>query len=324
MNQTSAMPPLDPEIAVVVERLPEMPPLTLQAVAWMRAHPFIPVSTDEELSREGRYRVAAETVPASSTAPAIPLLICRPAAGATAAPVLLYLHGGGMMLGTCRDGLEAVLDLAEPVGAAVVSVGYRLAPETPHPGPVEDCHAALRWVAAHRDELNIDPDRIVVIGGSAGGGLAAGLVLRARDSGGPAVAGQLLMCPMLDDRNDTASAHQMAGQPMWNRAANEVGWSALLGNAAGGPDVDHYAAPARATDLSGLPPTYIDVGSRDTFRDEDVAYADRIWRAGGVAELHVWPGGCHGFEGIAPFARLSGDAAEARVRWLRRVLQVAP
>jgi acetyl esterase/lipase len=112
----------------------------------------------------------------------------------------------------------------------------------------------------------------------------------------------------------------MAEVPMWNRAANEVGWTALLGDARGGPDVSPYAAPARATDLSGLPPAFVDVGSVDTFRDEDVTYATRIWQAGGVAELHVWPGGYHGFDGITPDAAMSRAAVAARENWLRRLL----
>jgi acetyl esterase/lipase len=235
-------------------------------------------------------------------------------------PALYYIHGGGMISGSSRDVLGELLDLADPVGAAVVSVEYRLAPETPHPGPVEDCYAGLVWTAEHAGEVGIDEQRLVLIGGSAGGGIAAALALLARDRGGPVLAGQLLIEPMLDDRNDTPSVHQMAELPIWNRAANEVGWTALLGDARGGPDVSPYAAPARAEDLSGLPPAFIDVGSADTFRDEDVTYASRIWQAGGVAELHVWPGGFHGFDGIAPQAALSRAAVATRVDWLRRLL----
>ena len=149
---------------------------------------------------------------------------------------------------------------------------------------------ALVWTAEHAEDLGIDPDRIVIAGGSAGGGLAAAVGLMARDRGGPALHAQMLMCPMLDDRNNTPSSLQMAGLGVWDRQANQVGWTALLGDAAGGPDVSPYAAPARATDLSGLPPTFIDVGSAETFRDEAIDYASRIWRAGGRAELHVWPG----------------------------------
>jgi acetyl esterase/lipase len=159
-----------------------------------------------------------------------------------------------------------------------------------------------------------------VAGGSAGGGLAAAVALLARDRGGPPLLAQLLMCPMLDDRNDTPSAQQMAGLGVWDRTSNETGWTALLGAARGGPDVSPYAAPARATDLSGLPPAFIDVGSAETFRDEAVTYASRIWQAGGVAELHVWPGGFHGFAALAPQAAVSREANNAQRSWLRRVL----
>lgn len=176
------------------------------------------------------------------------------------------------------------------------------------------------WTAEHADELGIDPDQIIVAGTSAGGGLAAGLALLARDRRGPALAAQVLMCPMLDDRNDTPSSRQMAGRGVWDSTANTTGWTALLGDACGGPDVSPYAAPARAVDLSGLPPAFVDVGSAETFRDEDVAYATRIWQAGGVAELHVWPGGFHGFDTLAPQAAISQEAKAARVRWLRRQL----
>jgi acetyl esterase/lipase len=233
---------------------------------------------------------------------------------------IYYIHGGGMIMGDNRAGLPSALDHAAELNLAVVSVDYRLAPETPHPGPVEDCYAGLCWTAAHAAELGIDKERLIVGGGSAGGGLAAAVALLARDRGGPALAGQLLICPMLDDRNDTPSSRQMAGLGVWDRAANEVGWTALLGDARGGPDVSPYAAPARATDLSGLPPAFIDVGSAETFRDEDVAYATRIWQAGGTAELHVWPGGFHGFSGLMPGASLSRAAVAAQRSWLRRLL----
>jgi acetyl esterase/lipase len=313
-------PPLDPECGAVLAGLPDFPALTADTIPDMRAGmaAILPQPTDEDLARGGAYTVEERIVPGPAGAPDIALVICRPTSSADPVPVLYLTHGGGMIVGTARGDLPAVLDLAEPLGAAVVSVEYRLAPETPHPGPVEDCYAGLVWVAEHADELGVD--RIVLIGGSAGGGLAAALALMARERGGPALAGQLLMCPMLDDRNDTPSAVQMAGTRMWNRQANEIGWTALLGDARGGPDVSPYAAPARASELSGLPPTFVDVGSVDTFRDEDVAYATRIWEAGGVAELHVWPGGFHGFDGIVPTAALSRAAVAARVDWLRRLL----
>jgi acetyl esterase/lipase len=312
-------PPLDPECGPVLAALPEFPALTADTILDMRAGmDFMPRPTDEELARNGAYTVEERTVPGPAGAGEIGLIICRPVSATSAVPALYHTHGGGMIVGTARDALDQILDLAVPLGAAVVSVEYRLAPETPHPGPVEDCYAGLVWTAEHAAELGID--RIVLIGGSAGGGLAAALALMARDRSGPALAGQLLMCPMLDDRNDSPSAHQMAGVRTWNRQDNHVGWTALLGDARGSAHVPPYAAPARATDLSGLPPAFVDVGSVDTFRDEDVDYATRIWQAGGVAELHVWPGGFHGFDGMAPDAALARAAVAARADWLRRLL----
>ena len=276
--------------------------------------------SDEALARGGAFAVEERAVPGPAGAPDISLLICRPATATAPWPAIYHIHGGGMVVGDCRTGLPGILDWAEELQAAVVSVEYRLAPETPHPGPVEDCYAGLVWCAAHAREHGIDPERIVLVGGSAGGGLAAAVALMARDRGGPAVLGQLLMCPMLDDRNDTPSAVQMAGLGVWDRTSNQTGWNALLGDARGTDGVSPYAAPARAKDLSGLPPAFIDVGSAETFRDEDVSYASRIWQAGGSAELHVWPGGFHGFAGMAPQAAVSRDAQAAPLRWLRRLL----
>jgi acetyl esterase/lipase len=316
-------PPFDPELAAALTVLAEYVPtaFTLDLIAQMRQSGTAALAVpDEELSRGGAFEITERQVPGPEGAPEISLLICRPAGVAGPTAAIYNIHGGGMVIGDSRTGLPQVLECAEELRAAVISVEYRLAPDTPHPGPVEDCYAGLAWTAGHAGELGIDPDRIVVAGGSAGGGLAAAVALLARDRGGPALAAQLLMCPMLDDRNDTPSAWQMAGLGIWDRTANEVGWTALLGAARGGPDVSPYAAPARAADLSGLPPAFIDVGSAETFRDEAVTYASRIWLAGGVAELHVWPGGFHGFTGLAPQAAVSRDAAAAQLNWLRRVL----
>jgi len=324
MSQVGPPPPFDPELAAALPAInkatapdglrPETILATRERMAKMQ-----PVS-NEDLARGGAFAVEERTVPGPASAPDISLLTCRPTAATTPTPAIYHIHGGGMVVGDCRTGLPWMVELAEELQAAVVSVEYRLAPETPHPGPVEDCYAGLVWCAAHAHELGIDPERIVLVGGSAGGGLAAGVALMARDRGGPAVFGQLLICPMLDDRNDTPSAVQMAGLGVWDRTSNETGWTALLGDARGTDDVSPYAAPARATDLSGLPPAFIDVGSAETFRDEDVSYASRIWQAGGTAELHVWPGGFHGFAGMAPRAAVSQAAQAAPLRWLRRLL----
>lgn len=236
---------------------------------------------------------------------------------------MLYIHGGGMVAGTSRVALDVVAEWIRAVPMVVVSVDYRLAPEHPHPAPVDDCYAALSWMTSNAADLGIDADRIVVAGGSAGGGLAAAVSLMARDRDGPRLVGQLLMCPMLDDR--TVS---LPGRPVdkdddgpWNLVSNTTGWTSLLGPAAGSEGVSPYAAPSRATDLSGLPPTFIDAGSAELFRDEDVAFCSRIWMAGGRAELHIWPGGFHGFDVVGGTSSLAIDAKEARVNWLRRVLE---
>jgi acetyl esterase/lipase len=211
----------------------------------------------------------------------------------------------------------------EQLGVVVASVEYRLAPEHPFPAAVEDCYAGLVWTAAHATALGIDARRLLIAGASAGGGLAAAVSLMARDRGAPALLGQVLMCPMIDDRNQTPSSFELEGVGVWDRTSNETGWASLLGEERGGPGVSPYAAPAREKDLSGLPPAFIDVGSVETFRDEDVDYAVRMWRAGGQAELHVWPGAFHGFDGLAPDAVLSRAARQARLAWVVRLLQAA-
>ncbi len=315
-------PPLDPELAAalapVADLLRTAPTRELLPLMRQQA-PRCPPFAADELTRGGAFTVQERIVSGPPGAPDISLLICLPTRATRPTAALYRIHGGGMIVGDSRAGIAEVLDPAQELGLAVVSVEYRLAPETPHPGPVEDCYAGLEWLAAHAWELGIDPDRLIVAGRSAGGGLAAGLALLARDRRGPVLLGQLLMSPMLDDRNDSVSARQLAGRSVWDRAANEFGWTCLLGADTGGVHVSAYAAPARAADLSGLAPAFVDVGTAETFRDEDVAYASGIWQAGGVAELHVWPGGFHGFDTFAPGAHLSRDARAARVAWLRRL-----
>ncbi|NUW30852.1 alpha/beta hydrolase [Nonomuraea sp. SMC257] len=316
-------PPFDPELAAALPLIHEYIPASITPDMLSILRPDAPdmgALTDEELARGGAFHVEERTVPGPAGAPDVSLLVCRPADADTPLAAIYHTHGGGMIAGNNRIGLAELLDWAKDLRLVVVSVEYRLAPEHPHPAPVEDCYAGLVWTAEHAAELGIDPERIVIAGASAGGGLTAALALMARDRKGPALAGQLLICPMIDDRNDTPSSLQMAGLGIWDRTANETGWTALLGGSRGGPDVSPYAAPARAEDLSGLPPAFVDVGSAETFRDEAVEYASRIWQAGGQAELHVWPGGFHGFDGLVPHAALSRDTREARFRWLRRLL----
>ncbi|MGW2913372.1 alpha/beta hydrolase [Streptomyces asoensis] len=321
---TSVPPPFDPELGAALALIGEMiqPGLAPEDIEAVRQGPGIALLGDLDLTLDGAFAVEDRTVPGPPGAPAVSLLICRPTAPAPdrPRPVVYHVHGGGMVLGNNRVGVDVVLAWARELDMVVVSVEYRLAPEHPYPAPVDDVYAGLLWTAEHAAELGADPERIVLAGASAGGGLTAALALLLRDREGPRPLGQILMCPMLDDRNDTPSGHQMAGLGVWDRTANETGWTALLGERRGGPDVPPYAAPARAEDLSGLPPAFLDVGSAETFRDEVVAYASRIWQSGGVAELHVWPGGFHGFDGFAPQATLSRSARSAQLTWLRRLL----
>jgi acetyl esterase/lipase len=322
MTTTLPPPPFDPELAAALSAIAEQLPssLTPDMIPAMRAGSVLTAIGDDELRRDGAFAISERAVPGLDRDPDISLLIATPTAATGTLGCIYHIHGGGMIIGDNRVGVVEMLDWAEEFGMVVVSVEYRLAPETRHPGPINDCYAGLLWTAAHAEELGVDPARIIVAGGSAGGGLAAALALIVRDQGGPALLGQMLIYPMLDDRNDTPSSLQMAGLGVWDHQANQTGWGALLGEAVGGPNVSPYAAPARAEDLSGLPPAYIDVGTAETFRDEDVAYASRIWQAGGIAELHVWPGGFHGFDMMAPTAAVSQDARAARLRWLHRIL----
>ncbi|MEU9399655.1 alpha/beta hydrolase [Streptomyces sp. NPDC048242] len=317
-------PPFDPELAVALKAVNQVlpPTLTAEQIGMARQSPALRMLADMDLTMGGAFETEDRTVPGPEGAPDISLLICRPTTPSTGRPrpVLYYTHGGGMVIGNNRVGVELPLTWARELDAIVVSVEYRLAPEHPHPAPVEDVRAGLLWTVEHAEEFGGDPERIVTVGTSAGGALTAALGLLLRDRGGPRPLGQMLLCAMLDDRNDTPSTHQMAGIGVFDRTANETGWTALLGERRSGPDVSPYAAPARAEDLTGLPPTFMDVGSADTLRDEVVAFASRIWQSGGVAELHVWPGGFHSFIGFAPEATLSRSARVVQVDWLRRLL----
>lgn len=235
-------------------------------------------------------------------------------------PGIYFIHGGGMVMGNRFAGAAPIVQWAMKHDAVCVSVEYRLAPEYPSPVPVEDCYAGLAWMAAQAQNLDFNPERLVIFGGSGGGGLAAGCTLLARDRGGPSLLGQQLQCPMLDDRNETPSAIQYDGMGVWDRTSNQTAWQAVLGDRCGGSDVSPYEAPGRATDLHGLPPTFIDVGGAETFRDENIAYASKILAAGGECELHVWGGAFHGFYDIAPQSALAQACIAAREDWLARLL----
>ena len=231
-----------------------------------------------------------------------------------AGPAVVYLHGGGMIMGSVAGYDRLVAGYVADSGVPFLSVDYRVAPEHPHPTPVEDCFAAVPWLLEHAEQLGVDPARVAIMGDSGGGGLAAGVALLARDRG-VALARQVLVYPMLDDRT-TVPDPELAPLAAWSFDDNYTGWHALLGDALGTDDVPASAAPARATDVSGLPPTYIDTGDLDIFRDECIEYARRIAATGTNVELHVYPGCPHGFDRI-PGLPVAARAFDDRLRVLR-------
>lgn len=316
---TITRPPFDPELEAALSALAGMipPTITPEMIAPMREAPMLSVT--EEILLEAGIEARDVTI-AGHEGDEIIVTVLQAIGRTGTGPGIYHTHGGGMIIGDRWTGAAALFDWIVQYNAVAVSVEYRLAPEFPDPYPVEDCYAGLVWTAENAANLGIDLDRLLIVGGSAGGGLAAGVALLARDRSGPELCGQLLMYPMIDDRDQTVSTVQIDGVGVWDRGSNVTGWDALLGERRGTDDVSIYAAPARARDLSGLPPAFIDCGSAEVFRDEDVAYASTIWACGGQAELHVWPGGFHAFEGFAPQAALSRAMIAARNDWVRRIL----
>ncbi len=256
--------------------------------------------------------VRRQAIPGAKGAPDVTIHIIGERSAAPR-PAILYIHGGGYVLGRAVDGIVPGQQMAMRHDCLVISVDYRLAPETRFPGSLDDNYAALRWLYDHADALGVDRTRIAVLGESAGGGHAAMLAIAARDRAEIPICAQILIYPMLDDR--TGSTRQPApwiGTYIWNRAANRFGWSSLLGMPAGSARVPAGAVPARVNDLSGLPPAFIGVGSIDLFVDEDVDYARRLVDAGVPTELLVIDGGYHGFDVIVPAAPASLRLIQAR------------
>jgi acetyl esterase/lipase len=315
---------LDPELRVVVDSLPTDRPLDLKDIpvarvkmkkmvtAMLAELPAVEGVTSEDQFAPGRLRD-----------PAVRVRVYQPNDQSNKLPALYWIHGGGYVMGDIEQDDRLMKQLVNRIGCVAVSVDYRLAPEHPFPAPVEDCYAGLKWLFAHADELGVDPSRIAIGGASGGGGLAAGLALLVRDRGEMHPVFQLLIYPMIDDRNVTPASYAITDPRMWNRDSNRLGWRAYLGREGGGPDVSPYAAASRASDLKNLPPAYIPVGALDLFVDENIEYAQRLIQAGVPAELHVYPGAFHGFDLFAPAAKVSKQFKADRDNALKRALHDA-
>ena len=245
----------------------------------------------------------APSLPAEPAEPAEPADDSRKDSDRSPRPALVWLHGGGHVMGTVWQDDPRLSRWALDTGAVVVAVDWRWAPEHPYPAALDDTCAALRWCLVGGDDLGIDPTRVVVAGASSGGGLAAGAALRCRDEGDPPLRAQVLIYPMLDDRGETPSARSCTDPRVWNDESNSRAWAAYLKGWS--RPVPAYAAPARATDLTGLPPTWLATGALDLFRDEDLEYAARLLAAGVPTEVHVYAGAVHGFDLFAPNAAVS-------------------
>lgn len=304
----------DPELLPWLEMLPTVE-LGDDDIQVARERLGTMISQRPEYTPSVQVDVEDRLIPGPVGAPDVRVRVYTPARRTGPVPALVYIHGGGFVLGGLEMSHHLGLEVAAEIGAVVVSVDYRLAPENPYPAPLEDCYAALVWTEASARELGVDPTRIAIGGESAGGGLSAGLALLARDRGGPAICFQYLGIPELDDRLETPSMIRFVDTPLWNRPNAVRSWEYYLN----GQPADQYAAPARAGDLSGLPPAYVSVCEFDPLRDEDLIYAHRLIQAGVPTEVHHFPGTFHGSSLVAAAsvtARMNAEMMAALRRGL--------
>jgi len=309
---------VDPELIELLEIWPETP-FTLENLPALRA---LRVEIPPVESAGAEITVTTHMAPGPVGAPDVAVTtFTPPTTRGTPLPGIFHIHGGGYVVGTADEMEPHLRPLAAALNCFIATVDYRLAPETPFPGPVEDCYAGLAWVLAHAQELGIDARRVGVMGESAGGGLAAALALLVRDRGALQLSFQHLVYPMLDDRTCSApDPHPYTGEFVWTAASNTFGWSSLLGCPPGSQGISPYAVPARATDLSRLPPTFIATAALDLFVEENLEYARRLMRHGVPVELHVYPGAYHGFD-FDPKAEVAIQARRDRLEGLKRALR---
>jgi len=312
---------LDPELRVVLEAFPTDKAVNLHDIPAARAKMRkLFTSLQATLPAVEGVTSRDHSVPGRQGDPAVRVRIYQPNDRPRLLPALLWIHGGGYVMGDIEQDDRLMKQLVKRIGCVAVAVDYRLPPEHPFPAPVEDCYAGLQWLFAHAGDLGVDSSRIVIGGASAGGGLTAGLALLARDRREVPVAFQLLIYPMIDDRNVSPASYAITDPRVWHRESNRLGWKAYLGRDGGGDDVSPYAAAARATNLTNLPPAYIPVGALDLFIDENIEYAQRLIQAGVPTELHVYPGAFHGFDVFAPSAAVSKQFKAERDHVLKRAL----
>jgi acetyl esterase/lipase len=306
---------LDPEIAPLVEKLP---PVDLMDVARVRTTMDIRAQMEVGPLDVRPDVVARNVTIAGSDGVPVSMRVYRPAGGDGPLPCLYWIHGGGFVMGSIDSDDRLLQEMVHFAGCVAVSVEWRRAPEHPFPAALTDTHDGLEWLWSHADELMVDRRRIALGGASSGGGSAAALALLVRDRTEIDLCFQLLVYPMLDDRNQTASSFDLVDHRVWHREANILAWQYYLGS----PEKAElpYAVPARTADLSGLPPTFISVGALDLFLDEDIEYASRLMRAGVPTELHVYPGAPHGVNKFGYPAAVARQLARDRDEALRRAL----
>lgn len=307
---------IDPELR---ETLELFPPLDIDNIEATRQG-MAAAAQMNEIAIDESVVISEKMIPGLENNPSVRVKIYEPKERTETLPGLLWIHGGGYVLGTADEGDALGQQFVLEANCVVVSVDYRLAPEHPYPAALEDCYAALKWFSDQADELDVDRSRIGVAGQSAGGGLTAALALFTRDKKGPELCFQMPLYPMIDDRNNTPSNLEITGNMIWNYDLNEKGWTMYLDGKNGTDEVSQYAAPARATDLSNLPYTYTCIGQLDPFRDETLDYVTRLSRAGIDVEFHLYPGAYHGFEGIVPTASISQRAINEYVGAVKHAL----
>jgi acetyl esterase/lipase len=309
---------LDPELRAALVAMPPLGNLLIDNIVNARQ-----ATTEMLAAFQGppseNVTIEDRSIPGPAGAPDVRIRFYAPRPQTEVLPGLLWIHGGGFLMGAPAMDDRLCQRFVEEVGCVIVSVDWRLAPENPFPAGVEDCYAALVWMVKHASELLIDPDRIAVAGASAGGGVTAAVALLARDRGGPRLAFQMPLYGCLDDRHITLSSIEITDERVWNRDISQRAWKLYL---AGSDEnaISPYAAPARAENLADLPPAYICIGEADLMRDENIEYAMRLMQAGVSTELHIYPGAFHGFDIMVPTAQVSQRAVSEYVAALKRGL----